>query len=163
MTNTQHTARPWAYDEDDARIYYADGHVEPTIAYIERENTSPERARADGYLLAAAPQLLEACKTLAEDCRMALSGEWDKSDDGFQASLELLESVIRDATGGATSPQLTKTITVKVEGGLVQDVGGVPRGYELRVEDYDGDDTSHPAWDADKECFVTIYDGGARG
>jgi hypothetical protein len=30
---------------------------------------------------------------------MALSGEWDKSDAGFQASLELLVSVIAEATG----------------------------------------------------------------
>jgi len=48
----------------------------------------------------AAPALLSACKTLAEDCRMALSGEWDKGDEGFQASLALLESVIAKATGG---------------------------------------------------------------
>lgn len=114
-------------------------------------------------LLAAAPLLLEACRTLAEDCSMALSGEWDKGDEGFQASRELLESVIRHATGSATSPQLTKTITVKVEGGLVQDVAGLPSGYELRVEDYDGDDTSHPAWVAQKECYVTVYEGGANG
>jgi hypothetical protein len=54
------------------------------------------------------------------------------------------------------------TITVHVEGGLVQDVTGIPAGYELRVEDHDGDDISHPAWDAEKECFVTIYDGGVN-
>jgi hypothetical protein len=83
------------------RIYHADGEIEPTIAYVERENTSPERARADGYLLAASRKLLAACQTLAEDCRMALSGEWDKGDEGFEASLELLESVIAEATGGA--------------------------------------------------------------
>jgi len=58
--------------------------------------------------------------------------------------------------------QPTKTITVRVEGGLVCDVDGVPAGYELRVEDYDHADNSHPAWDADKECFVTVYDGGAN-
>jgi hypothetical protein len=46
-------------------------------------------------------ELLGACKTLAEDCRMALSGEWDKGDEGFQASLQLLESVIAKATAGA--------------------------------------------------------------
>ena len=55
-----------------------------------------------------------------------------------------------------------KTITVHVEGGLVQDVTGIPTGYELRVEDYDTNDTSHPSWDVEKECSVTIYDGGAE-
>jgi hypothetical protein len=49
----------------------------------------------------AALELLDACMTLAEDCRMALSGEWDKSDKGFQDSLDLLESVIAKAKGGA--------------------------------------------------------------
>jgi hypothetical protein len=101
MTKAQHTPAPWAYDEDDARIYHADGDVDPTIAYIERENTSPERVKADGNLIRTAPKLLAACRTLAEDCRMALNGDWDKSDEGFQASLELLESVIHQATGGA--------------------------------------------------------------
>ena len=56
-----------------------------------------------------------------------------------------------------------KIITVHVEGGLVQDVTGVPMGYELRVEDYDTNDTSHPSWNARKQCGVTIYDGGSDG
>jgi hypothetical protein len=52
-------------------------------------------------------------------------------------------------------------ITVRVEGGLVQDVIGVPHGTEVHVEDYDDGDDSHPTWDADKECHVTIYEGAA--
>ena len=56
-----------------------------------------------------------------------------------------------------------KIITVTVEGGLVQDVTGVPEGYELHVEDYDADDTSHPSWNVEKQCGVTIYDGGSDG
>ena len=96
-----YTPAPWSFDEDDARIYYDDGNVQPTIAYVEREGVAPEQVKADGYLLAAAPQLLEACRTLAEDCRMALSGEWDKGNEGFQESLELLEGAIAKATGGA--------------------------------------------------------------
>ena len=59
-----------------------------------------------------------------------------------------------------TSSVPSKIITVTIEGGLVQDVAGVPAGFELRIEDHDGDDTSHPAWDEQKECFVTVYDGG---
>ncbi|HEX3747681.1 MAG TPA: hypothetical protein VHW09_27285 [Bryobacteraceae bacterium] len=52
-----------------------------------------------------------------------------------------------------------KTITVHVEGGLVQDVTGIPPGVEVRVEDYDEGDRSHPLWDAEKGCFVTVYGG----
>jgi hypothetical protein len=60
-----------------------------------------EKAKRVAALCDAAPSLLDACNTLAQDCRMALSGEWDKGDEGFQASLELLESVIAEATGRA--------------------------------------------------------------
>jgi len=54
------------------------------------------------------------------------------------------------------------TITVHVEGGMVADVTGIPAGYEVRVEDYDEGDASHPAWNPQKECFVTVYDGGTH-
>jgi hypothetical protein len=54
-----------------------------------------------------------------------------------------------------------RIINVTVEGGLVQDVNGVPHGIEVRVEDYDDGDESHPTWDAGKECHVTIYKGDA--
>ena len=54
-----------------------------------------------------------------------------------------------------------RIITVRVEGGLVQEVSGVPEGYELRVEDYDQGDTDHASWNPEKRCFVTIYETGA--
>jgi hypothetical protein len=54
-----------------------------------------------------------------------------------------------------------RLITVTLEGGIVQDVTGLPKGYELRVEDHDEGDASHPSWDEEKQCFVTIYEGGA--
>jgi len=104
-------------------------------------------------------KLLKACHTLAEDCRMTLSGEWDKGDQGFQDSLELLESVIAEAEDRPSLPP-AKTITIHIEGGLVQDVNGIPAGYELRVEDYDYPDDTQPTWDAEKECHVTVYEGG---
>jgi hypothetical protein len=62
-----------------------------------------------------------------------------------------------------TPPHPVKTITVKIHRGLFEDVTGLPEGYELRVEDYDGDDTSHPAWVAEKACYVTVYQGGSNG
>jgi hypothetical protein len=51
------------------------------------------------------------------------------------------------------------TITVVLEGGIVQDVTGLPAGYELRVEDHDEGDADHHSWDEEKKCFVTIFDG----
>jgi hypothetical protein len=55
---TKHTPMEWAYDEDDARIYYDDGNLQPTIAYVERDGVAPEQVKAEGYLLAGAPGLL---------------------------------------------------------------------------------------------------------
>jgi hypothetical protein len=57
--------------------------------------------------------------------------------------------------------ELPRIITVTIEGGLVQDVTGVPHGYELHVEDHDEGDETQPQWNADKECFITIYEGDA--
>jgi hypothetical protein len=99
-------------------------------------------------------------------------GYWYTDEDDVEAysqadakwRAEIAEAMFGRAVAGMKSGEahLDKNIiTVRVEGGLVQDVTGVPAGYELRVEDYDGDDTSHPSWDAEKECFVTIYEGAA--
>jgi hypothetical protein len=64
------------------------------------EFTDLKYALANGRLIAAAPQLLAACETALEDARMALSDEWDRSDGGFEAQIEMLERVIRLARQG---------------------------------------------------------------
>jgi hypothetical protein len=74
----------------------------------------------------------------------------------FSAAVSAAEKTLPDAVSESAAP---KIITVTVEGGLVQDVTGVPKGYELHVEDHDEGDTSHPSWDEEKKCFVTIFDG----
>lgn len=81
MTKPQHTPMNWSYDEDDARIYYDDGDVQPTIAYVERDGVAPEQVKADGYLLASAPfqnaalidilDLIQSCTD--KDGRVSLS------------------------------------------------------------------------------------------
>ena len=43
--------------------------------------------------------LLNACIIVLEDCDMALSGEWDKSDEGFRDTKTMLETAI-EATKG---------------------------------------------------------------
>ena len=55
------------------------------------------------------------------------------------------------------------TITIIIKGGLVLDVTGIPAGHELRIEDYDVQDTGDDFWDAEKECAVTVYEGGDNG
>ena len=54
------------------------------------------------------------------------------------------------------------TITIQLKDYWVHEVTGIPAGYQVRVEDYrdeDEGDKSHPSWDAEKECYVTILGG----
>jgi len=91
----------------------------------------------------------------------------DEGDDPVTSTLRLArlhfdaEHGTPEEEGAAAMNESIKIITVRVEGGLVQDVIGVPHGIEVRVEDYDGGDESHPTWDAEKECHLTIYEGRA--
>ena len=62
-----HTPAPWAYEPSSGAIYYADNDVEPVIAGINQDNTSEEQADEDGYLLAAAPEMLAALKGALPD------------------------------------------------------------------------------------------------
>ena len=62
----KNSPHPWAFDEDDTRIYHDDGDVQPTIAYIERDGVAPEQVKADGYLLASPLDLLEPLKRMLE-------------------------------------------------------------------------------------------------
>jgi hypothetical protein len=98
-------------------------------------------------LLAAAPDLLKACKA-AEDYG------WSGMS---QAVIDQLRRAIVKAEGGSRIS--AESIIVHVEGGMVQDVTGIPPGVEVRVEDYDHADDTQPTWDAEKGCHVTVYGG----
>lgn len=56
-------------------------------------------------------------------------------------------------------PPAKGTITVTVQGGLVQDVTGIPSGVTVEILDFDEGDESHPTWNAARACFVTQYGG----
>jgi hypothetical protein len=58
------TPGPWACEQETGRVYFADGDVEPTIAFVTLENTSSGQSRADAQLIAAAPELREAIPPL---------------------------------------------------------------------------------------------------
>jgi hypothetical protein len=71
-----------------------------------------------------------------------------------------IDEAIAKVAGVSMPPAPARTITVHIEGGLVQDVTGIQAGVEVRVEDRDKDgDTSHPSWDEERQCFVTVYGG----
>lgn len=131
---------------------------------ISSENLAHEEY-VDGLRQANAAMLKAlrmAESTLASFYRIQYAQGISKMADGADNwVLNIVRDAIAGAHGSALGSSAPQIITVRVEGGLVQDVTGIPAGYALHVEDYDGEDTSHPAWNAEKECFVTIYDGGA--
>lgn len=115
--------------------------------------------RAANTKMVNALQIAES--TLASFYRIQFAQGISKMADGPD---NWVLKIIRDALaaskeGDEQSSAPPKTITIHVEGGLVQDVTGIPAGYEVRVEDHDEGDTSHPSWDAEKGCFITIYSG----
>ena len=112
--------------------------------------------KANAAMAAAIRAMIEAGDGLIA----AIDGSTDQFEPEtaeFSTAVSAAEKTLPDSDPVAAVP---KIITVTIEGGLVQDVTGVPQGYELHVEDHDQGDESHPQWDAEKECFVTLYEGG---
>ena len=96
-------------------------------------------------------ELLEALRNLHDACEF-----WEDQSDPV---LLLARAAINKASTGTAALPASKNITIRIEGGLVQDLTGIPAGYELRVEDYDMGDTGDDSWDAEKKCVVTVYVG----
>lgn len=73
-----------SFDASDKQdIYKLLGRAEALIAVLHNKvNLGP-----NGMMLAA-------LETVAEDCQMALSGEWDRGDDGFEATLDVVNTAI---------------------------------------------------------------------
>ena len=86
--------------EDVAVIRDADGDALVTSRHFWRPEGDPPTPPTLMALrvMAAAPKLLEALMTIREDCRMALEGDWDKSDDGFEDMLCLIDAAVAEAT-----------------------------------------------------------------
>lgn len=98
---SQPTAGDWERDtiqESDYMITFSgNGRV---IGAIFTENvTASEEELANLRLILAAPALVKACQSALESARMALAGEWDRSDDGFQAQVDSLEQLLYQALG----------------------------------------------------------------
>lgn len=93
MSETKHTPGPWEFDgeyvwADAVRGYVADPNTEDmTSGRGLAKLDAPEMIKANGYLIAAAPNLLEAC-------RQARSMT---PDGGYTANV--LDAAIAKATG----------------------------------------------------------------
>ena len=57
----QHTPGPWIYDKETGEVFTDEKYVQPRVAQVDLDNvTDIEQGHADGCLIAAAPDLLEA-------------------------------------------------------------------------------------------------------
>jgi hypothetical protein len=89
------------------RNWYTSSTAEDLQGLIYNEKTGesiavsykPENAR----LIAAAPELLEACKTALKDTEMLLSGECDATDENYNATITVLMDAIQKATSQPTA------------------------------------------------------------
>ena len=92
-TPPAHTEGPWKLNRDDV---LADSKHETRVATVFDENGD---WKANARLIAAAPDLLEACQMGLQDAKDALSGEWEPSAKGWIATIDHLTRVIGKAQG----------------------------------------------------------------
>lgn len=94
----QHTPGPWAYDPESGAIFRADNAVEPLVASTNFEGVSIEQGNADGWLIAAAPDLLAFAAQVA---RMKTQAEADGLDMGNDLAMDGLIGLARAAIAKA--------------------------------------------------------------
>ena len=96
-----HTPGPWEadgpYNFTDTLITYIleKGDVAHTLAQVHSNDEAT--ARADSALIAAAPDLLEACKRAANDFRAYLGGDLTRTT--AKRNTECLQAAITKARG----------------------------------------------------------------
>jgi hypothetical protein len=101
------TPGPWVWQENG--VIKAERDVGKWDDYICRMPfSSLEEAKEIGAqqipnarLIAAAPELLEACEMSLQDAKDALSGDWQPTKEGWGSIIEHLNRVIAKAYGKA--------------------------------------------------------------
>jgi lysophospholipase L1-like esterase len=78
MSNTQHTPGPWSINDwPQANADIAIGAVgTPLIARVPLRDVSVNEQQANAALIAAAPELLEACIKTVEQNKHLADGDW---------------------------------------------------------------------------------------
>lgn len=106
MTNQPTALPPGPYrfepgETADTYRIFAAGDSKPMaeLIYIGGDEDFAATAKALAQLFGGSSTLLAVLNTLHEDCRMALAGEWDRSDSGFEAMMHLIDTAINETTG----------------------------------------------------------------
>lgn len=92
---------------------------------------------------------LDATVTQMEQCAKMF-----RDDVEYMDALRLARKALKAKRG----EPVKQVIVVDVEGGLVQNVSGVPFGVKVEIVDHDEGDTSHPSYDEEREAFVSVYE-----
>jgi len=100
---TKHTQGKWNYDANSGRLYANGGEL--WLANIGATGQETEaQVEADGILIAAAPELLEAAQYTLDNLDAMTRGLQLKSSKANMAqigeTIKNLQSAIRKATGG---------------------------------------------------------------
>ena len=97
MSDGKHTPGPWAFD-GDFTIHTADD-VAARIAVVCTDNVDDAQVKADGHLIAAAPDLLAALKQFRTKAYNAAIGS-GMDDEWATAACSLADAAIAKAQGG---------------------------------------------------------------
>src|SRR5690242_18485304 len=101
----RHTPGPWLYDASNGDVFLNDfegAQVSPRIATVNLDNcASIEQTNADGHIIAAAPDLLEALEAITNrlDFKNSDEAKHYSSDDSFW--LDNARAAIAKARGQA--------------------------------------------------------------
>lgn len=108
-----HTPGPWDYDADSQEVFgttekYGSGWIARVVGNDSDGRPLPDAERlANARLIAAAPELLAACKALAHDIRSFpfTDGEYRLSEYSARQILKLLDREISKATEGTNGKE----------------------------------------------------------
>ena len=105
MKTTKHTPGPWSvasYEAGKVVIEAHDGSDVAELIWCDKPGIV-EMCKADAALIAAAPDLLAACKEAIAELTNARGGypSWNATPGRVQCALNLLRAAIARAEGGA--------------------------------------------------------------
>jgi len=95
----KHTPGPWFYDEDFQLIETDDGQFLASMKFSQ--SPAVGAAGANGKLIAAAPELLQALREIADDYEDRFDLDDPSTNPGIKLAIKQARAAITKAEGGA--------------------------------------------------------------